>query len=155
MFAHKQIWRSFRPPVAFSDIETSKRRKMVCPKSHGFRVQPSFLLQAWWSFSTSPLSFLLHFHWEKAPHIPSTSGFWLLHSARPFSVSSYPLLIDDPFLRGKDKLGCTRAHVMRWGCTRCSGHISLLPSSAFPLLFGEKKYYKEATGNPNWMLCVC
>lgn len=72
IFAHKEIWRPFRQPVAFSDMETSRRRKTVCPRSHGFRVQPGFFTP----------SLMILFHISKLPRIFTMRNGSLL----PFSL---------------------------------------------------------------------
>lgn len=44
MSALRAIWRSSRPLIAFSDMETLNRGRIVCPRSYGFRQHPGFFV---------------------------------------------------------------------------------------------------------------
>ena len=91
MFAHKKIWKSFKPPITFSTMEMHKKGRVVCRGHTGSGGIWLFYIRPGVSFPMSLLSLLLYFQWETAPHSPSTSGFWLPFSASPFSAPSHPL----------------------------------------------------------------
>lgn len=138
MFAHREVGRSFRPSVDFSDMETSKRRKMVCPSSYGYSPAP--LRQAWLPFSTSSLSFLLYFQRGLVPHCPSAAGLWLLCSARPISGPCHPLLPDDAPWREEDPCGCRRAQ-----CHEVGDKLGAQEMSAWSLLQRSLAVWWEKT----------
>lgn len=154
MFAHKQIWRSFRPPVAFSDIETSKRRKTVCPKSHGFRVQASFftpsLVILFYISSKLPFTFPL----GKGSSLPF--NLWILTSALCKTLLCLLLASAHgwPSFEGKRSTWLHKGTCHEVGMYEVLRQCQPAPFFSIPLLFGEKNIIRKQLETQTWCL-VC